>query len=26
LTFREDASGEITHLFVRQTVYEKLED
>lgn len=26
LTFREDASGEITHLFVRQTVYEKLDD
>lgn len=26
LTFREDASGEITHLFVRQTVYEKLVD
>jgi len=25
LTFREDASGEITHLFVRQTVYEKLD-
>jgi CubicO group peptidase (beta-lactamase class C family) len=26
LTFRENVAGEITHLFVRQTVYEKLDD